>query len=73
MNMQLIKALQDNVAPTIFGDTRVVFDGRKNLLSPLELNLGGVWREVCPSPPRIILLSHSQFDVGGAERPSTLL
>ncbi|KAF7353951.1 Protein argonaute-2 [Mycena venus] len=40
MNMRLIKALQDNIAPTIFTDTRVVFDGRKNIFSPLELKLG---------------------------------
>ncbi|KAJ7172992.1 argonaute-like protein [Mycena crocata] len=40
MNQRLIKALQDNVAPRIFGQTRVVFDGRKNLYAPVELKLG---------------------------------
>ncbi|KAJ7878523.1 argonaute-like protein [Mycena olivaceomarginata] len=40
MNMRLMKALQDTIAPTIFAETRVGFDGRKNLYSPIELNLG---------------------------------
>jgi hypothetical protein len=35
-----MKALQDTIAPTIFAETRVGFDGRKNLYSPIELNLG---------------------------------
>ncbi|KAJ7932831.1 argonaute-like protein [Mycena leptocephala] len=51
MNMRLIKALQDNIAPTIFADTRVVFDGRKNLFAPFELNLGGDSREFDVSLP----------------------
>ncbi|KAJ7490839.1 argonaute-like protein [Mycena latifolia] len=54
MNMRLIKALQDHVAPNIFADTRVVFDGRKNLFAPIELNLGGDSREFdvsLPGPP----------------------
>ncbi|KAJ7473799.1 argonaute-like protein [Mycena galericulata] len=45
MNMRIIKALQDHVAPTIFADTRVVFDGRKNIFAPIELDLGGDSRE----------------------------
>ncbi|KAJ7500499.1 argonaute-like protein [Mycena galericulata] len=61
MNMRIIKALQDHVAPRIFADTRVVFDGRKNLFAPIELDLGGDSREFdvslsAPSadrPPRI--------------------
>ncbi|KAJ7732583.1 argonaute-like protein [Mycena maculata] len=63
MNMRIIKALQDHVAPNIFADTRVVFDGRKNLFAPVELKLGGPSREfdvtlsAAPSnpdrPPRI--------------------
>ncbi|KAJ6630422.1 argonaute-like protein [Mycena sp. CBHHK59/15] len=40
LNMRLIKQLQDHVAPTIFGNTRAVFDGRKNLFAPVELDLG---------------------------------
>ncbi|KAJ7642858.1 argonaute-like protein [Mycena rosella] len=40
MNMRLIKALQDHIAPSVFAHTRVVFDGRKNLFAPLELKLG---------------------------------
>ncbi|KAJ6548130.1 argonaute-like protein [Mycena vulgaris] len=51
MNMKLIKALQDHIAPSIFADTRVVFDGRKNLFAPLELNLGGDSREFDVSLP----------------------
>jgi hypothetical protein len=51
MNMRLIRALQDHVAPEIFADTRCVFDGRKNLYAPVELALGGDSREVrlCPA------------------------
>ncbi|KAJ7321835.1 argonaute-like protein [Mycena albidolilacea] len=45
MNMRLIRALQDHVAPEIFADTRCVFDGRKNLYAPVELALGGDSRE----------------------------
>ncbi|KAJ7216364.1 argonaute-like protein [Mycena pura] len=41
MNLEIITALQDHVAPHIFADTRVVFDGRKNLYAPVELDLGG--------------------------------
>ncbi|KAJ7499943.1 argonaute-like protein [Mycena latifolia] len=51
MNMRLIQALQDNVAHHIFADTRVVFDGRKNLFAPTELNLGGNSREFDVSLP----------------------
>ncbi|KAJ6566989.1 argonaute-like protein [Mycena capillaripes] len=51
MNMRLIKALQDTVAPTIFADTRAVFDGRKNLFASIELNLGGDSREFDVSLP----------------------
>ncbi|KAJ7284419.1 argonaute-like protein [Mycena rebaudengoi] len=40
MNMRLIKELQDNVARKIFEGTRAVFDGRKNLFAPVELDLG---------------------------------
>lgn len=47
MNQRIIKALQDHIAPKIFAETRVVFDGRKNLFAPVELNLGGNSREVC--------------------------
>lgn len=47
MTMDLIKKLQDHVAPEIFGDTRAVFDGRKSLFAPAELKLGGDSREVC--------------------------
>jgi hypothetical protein len=46
MNMRLIRALQDHVAPGIFAETRCAFDGRKNLYAPVELNLGGDSREV---------------------------
>ncbi|KAJ7732588.1 argonaute-like protein [Mycena maculata] len=45
MNMRIIEALQDHVAPSIFADTRVVFDGRKNLFAPSKLELGGDSRE----------------------------
>ncbi|KAF8145988.1 argonaute-like protein [Mycena galopus ATCC 62051] len=45
MNMRLIRALQDHVAPNIFAETRCVFDGKKNLYAPVELNLGGESRE----------------------------
>jgi hypothetical protein len=38
--MRLIKALQDDIAPHIFADARAVFDGRKNMFTPAELNLG---------------------------------
>ncbi|KAJ7481900.1 hypothetical protein FB451DRAFT_1171033 [Mycena latifolia] len=44
-NRDLIKALQDDIAPTIFSEIRAVFDGRKNLFSTVELNLGGDSRE----------------------------
>ncbi|KAJ6614026.1 argonaute-like protein [Mycena sp. CBHHK59/15] len=40
MNMRLIKQLQDHVARDIFENTRAVFDGRKNLFAPVELDLG---------------------------------
>ncbi|KAJ6562409.1 argonaute-like protein [Mycena capillaripes] len=52
MNMRLIKALQDHVAPRIFAETRCVFDGRKNLYAPVELDLGGDEREFDVSLPR---------------------
>ncbi|KAJ7616353.1 argonaute-like protein [Mycena polygramma] len=51
MNMRLIKVLQDSVAPRIFAETRCVFDGRKNLYAPVELNLGGDSREFDVSLP----------------------
>ncbi|KAF7342176.1 Protein argonaute-2 [Mycena venus] len=51
MNMKLIKALQDHVAPGIFAETRCVFDGRKNLYAPVELALGGDSREFDVSLP----------------------
>ncbi|KAJ6498441.1 argonaute-like protein [Mycena vitilis] len=51
MNMRLIKALQDNFAPAIFAETRVVFDGRKNLFAPVELDLGGDSRQFDVSLP----------------------
>ncbi|KAK7042157.1 protein argonaute-2 [Favolaschia claudopus] len=51
MNQRLIKALQDNIAPGIFAETRCVFDGRKNLYAPVELNLGGDSREFDVSLP----------------------
>ncbi|KAJ6500901.1 argonaute-like protein [Mycena sanguinolenta] len=38
MNMRLIKALQESIAPAIFTQ-KVAFDGRKNIYSPIELNL----------------------------------
>ncbi|KAF8209462.1 argonaute-like protein [Mycena galopus ATCC 62051] len=40
MNMRLIKSLQDTVAPRIFDESKAVFDGRKNLYSSIELQLG---------------------------------
>ncbi|KAJ7443877.1 argonaute-like protein [Mycena galericulata] len=46
MSMDLIKELQDHVDPMIFGNTRVSFDGQKNLYSPVKLDLGGDSREV---------------------------
>ncbi|KAJ7918211.1 argonaute-like protein [Mycena leptocephala] len=51
MNMRLIRALQDHVAPGIFAETRCAFDGRKNLYAPVELNLGGDSREFDVSLP----------------------
>ncbi|KAF8145975.1 argonaute-like protein [Mycena galopus ATCC 62051] len=51
MNMRLIRALQDHVAPNIFAETRCVFDGKKNLYAPVELNLGGESREFDVSLP----------------------
>ncbi|KAF7359006.1 Protein argonaute-2 [Mycena sanguinolenta] len=40
MNMRLIKSLQETIAPTIFTQ-KVAFDGKKNIYSPIELNLPG--------------------------------
>ncbi|KAJ7075722.1 argonaute-like protein [Mycena belliarum] len=51
MNQRLIKALQFDVAQSIFTDARVVFDGRKNLFSAVELDLGGNSREFDVSLP----------------------
>ncbi|KAJ7141526.1 argonaute-like protein, partial [Mycena filopes] len=44
-SVQLVKELQDHVAPEIFAQTRCAFDGRNNLYAPAELNLGGNSRE----------------------------
>ncbi|KAJ7612222.1 argonaute-like protein [Roridomyces roridus] len=44
MNMRIIDALQKQ-SLQVFSDTRVVFDGRKNLFAPVKLNLGGDSRE----------------------------
>src|ERR1700676_1935439 len=47
LNMDLIKHLQENVAPDIF-DPRVVYDGRKNAFSPQQLAFhdGAISQEV---------------------------
>ncbi|KAJ6597530.1 argonaute-like protein [Mycena vulgaris] len=41
----------DDVAPNIFANNRAVFDGRKNIFAPGELNLGGDSREFDVSLP----------------------
>ncbi|KAJ7468930.1 argonaute-like protein [Mycena galericulata] len=53
MSMDLIKELQDHVDPMIFGNTRVSFDGQKNLYSPVKLDLGGDSREFDVSLPAV--------------------
>ncbi|KAJ7127554.1 argonaute-like protein [Mycena crocata] len=61
LNFRLIKELQERIAPDIFGDSRAVFDGRKNLFAPVELNLGGDSREVrLPLRNFDVTLSESQ-------------
>lgn len=41
MNKRLMKELQNNVAPAVFADAGVAFDGRKNLVSSAQLNMRG--------------------------------
>lgn len=57
MNMDLITALQNRVAPQIF-TPRAVYDGRKNMFAAKELKFAGGARsqEVC-----FILVSHSLY------------
>ncbi|KAF7366306.1 Protein argonaute-2 [Mycena sanguinolenta] len=51
MNMRLIEELQNHVAPHIFAETRCVFDGKKNLYAPVELDLGSDSRQFDVSLP----------------------
>ncbi|CAK5272548.1 unnamed protein product [Mycena citricolor] len=40
-NMEIIRTLQNSTAPTVFAETRAVFDGQKNMFTPVPLNFGG--------------------------------
>ncbi|KAJ7758252.1 argonaute-like protein [Mycena metata] len=53
-NMQLVKELQEHIAPDVFSDARCAFDGRKNLYASVALDLGGDSREfdvILPGAP----------------------
>ena len=48
LNMDIIKALQTQVAPTIF-TPRAVYDGRKNMFAVRQLPFENGYQEVCVS------------------------